>query len=122
MLVLVVVMGFLRMRRSVHAKKNLPHQISKDKARLQSAKCRCPQNAVIRNPGAAEPAVWKPPSLGSIVRRDGCDAAKIATDGMRCSRRSVDPDSVRDRRLDLSNRAGGSGIPALGTGSERGHS
>ena len=39
MLVLVVVMGFLRMRRSVHAKKKLPHQILKDKGRLQSAKC-----------------------------------------------------------------------------------
>jgi len=68
------------------------------------------------------PAVWKPPSLGSIVRRDGCDAAEIATDGMRCSRRSVDPDPLRDRRLHLSDRAGGSGISALGTGSERSHS
>jgi hypothetical protein len=40
MLVLAVMMGFVRMRRSVHARENLPHQILKDKGRLQSAKLR----------------------------------------------------------------------------------
>src|SRR5690242_7417222 len=178
MLVLVVVMGFLRMRRSVHAKKNLPHQISKDKARLQSAKCGCPQNASSPTPSASpartegsrcesfKSAFWEPfTSLsfggddrsfdGALSRRacgsaplrrtasaegrasrvlfegsrqntiiscDGCDAAEIATDRLRCSRRSLDPDSFRDRRLHLSDRAGGSGISALGRGSERRHS
>jgi hypothetical protein len=51
MLVLVVVMGFLRMRRSVHANKNLPHQILKDKARLQSAKCRKTEGQASACPG-----------------------------------------------------------------------
>src|SRR5882757_9542821 len=40
--VFVVMMGFrrsVRMGSSVHAKKNLPHQLLKDKGRLQSVKC-----------------------------------------------------------------------------------
>ena len=40
--VFVVMMGFrrfVRMGSGVHAKKNLPHQLLKDKGRLQSAKC-----------------------------------------------------------------------------------
>src|SRR6266446_4274184 len=40
--VFVVMMGFrrsVRMGSGVHAKKNLPHQLLKDKASLQSAKC-----------------------------------------------------------------------------------
>jgi len=40
--VFVVMMGFrrsVRMGSGVHAKKNLPHQLLKDKGRLQSVKC-----------------------------------------------------------------------------------
>ena len=75
MLVLVVVMGFLRMRRSVHAKKNLPHQLLKDKARLQSAKCRHPQNGV--RPGA----VGDPGSEGCFLGPGRAEARPSALAG-----------------------------------------
>src|SRR5438067_2148108 len=67
-------------------------------------------------------AVWKPPSLGSIVPRDRCDTAQTATDRLRRAHGPVDPDSLRHRCFHLSDRAGGSGFSALGTGSERSHS
>jgi hypothetical protein len=67
-------MGFrrsVRMGSGVHAKKNLPHQLLKDKGRLQSVKCRHADG----RPRAALPAGLKghvPCPALSGTRDDGC--------------------------------------------------
>src|SRR4029077_14063799 len=120
--VFVVMMGFrrsVRMGSGVHAKKNLPHQLLKDKGRLQNVKCglscrrrqpegrascnrrlmeghasACPRRAEAR-PSAAlgmTGAIER-----AIMQRDGCGSAQIATNRLRRAHGSLDPHSICDR-------------------------
>src|SRR6476620_7322665 len=101
--VFVVMMGFrrsVRMGSGVHAKKNLPHLLLKDKGRLQSVKCglschrqpegraSCNRRLMEGHASACPRRAEARPSAGlgmtgaierAIMKGDGCGSAQIAT-------------------------------------------
>src|SRR5438552_7559836 len=144
--VFVVMMGFrrsVRMGSSVHAKKNLPHQLLKDKGRLQSVKI-IPSSVIpseaegsrhitlkIADQGTCRVIIKVSPrdpstALGmtgaverAILQCDGRGYAQIATNRLRRAHGSLDPHPICDRRVHLSDGATGGRLSAFGRGSKR---